>query len=443
MAGLTDTIFATATGSGRAALTVIRISGPMTCETLRHLAGQLPSPRRMSLRRLRLPDSNEELDQALIVWMPGPRSYTGEDAAELHLHGGNAVLRAAAEALALLGCRPALPGEFSRRAFLNGRMDLTQAEGVADLVAAETAAQRRQALFQMQGGLRDTCDRWTRSATRLLAHQEAAIEFEMEDLPDNLCDAIRADLDALSQEIRTHLARAKGGERLREGASIAILGAPNAGKSSLLNALSGREAAIVSARAGTTRDVVECSFELHGLAVTVADTAGLRDVADEVEAEGVRRALRCAETADLVLAVFASDAVPDAATLDIASSVPNTLVVANKCDLAPMPGSLAHLRPALAVSARTGEGLPHLRDRLVEALGVQGNPSQDVLFTRPRHRAALTTALRHIDCATTAQQPEVVAEELRGAVYALASLTGAIGVEGVLDVVFSDFCIGK
>src|SRR3954454_2385987 len=337
------TIFALASGAGRAAVALLRLSGPGTAGVVAALAGSLPPPRHASLRRLRDPRTAELLDQALLLWFPGPASYTGEDSAELHLHGGPAVIAGVAEARVAAGARPAEPGEFTRRAFLNGKLDLTAAEGIADLVAAETAAQRRQALRQAEGALATLYGGWAARLTSLLARQEALIEFEDEDLPEGLDDVVATAAAALRGEIEAHLADAGRGERLREGLLVAILGAPNAGKSSLLNALAGREAAIVSARAGTTRDVVEVRLDLAGVPVTLADTAGLREAADQIEAEGVRRACRRAEEADLVLAVFAADRAPDPVTL--AWVKPDMLVLANKTDLAPAPGAIGGIAP--------------------------------------------------------------------------------------------------
>lgn len=436
----TDTIFALASGAGRGAVAVLRLSGPGSAAILGRLCRRMPKPRVASLRRLIDPAGGEALDDALVLWFPGPGSYTGEDSAELHLHGGPAVLAAVSGALAALGARPAEPGEFTRRAFLNGRMDLTAAEGIADLIDAETEAQRRQALRQADGALARLYGGWSERLTRLLAHQEAAIEFAEDDLPTDLDDRARQGAAVLRTEIEAHLADGGRGERLREGVVVAILGAPNAGKSSLLNALAGREAAIVSARAGTTRDVVEVRLSLAGVPVTLADTAGLREAADEIEQEGIRRARRRAEEADLVLAVFATDADPDAETL--AWVKPGALVLANKTDLAPAPGKIGGVSP-MAVSARTGEGLDALRASLeAEAIRLAGAGEAAVL-TRPRHRAALSEAVAWLAEAETAALPELASEALRAALRALGRLTGHIGVEDVLDVVFRDFCIGK
>ncbi|MEO3471097.1 tRNA uridine-5-carboxymethylaminomethyl(34) synthesis GTPase MnmE [Roseomonas sp. CAU 1739] len=436
----TDTIFALASGAGRGAIAVLRVSGPASGTILADVAGGLPRPRTASLRRLRDPDGGEVLDQAVVLWFPGPGSYTGEDGAELHLHGGPAVIAAVGGVLAARGARPAEPGEFTRRAFLNGRMDLTAAEGIADLIAAETEAQRRQALRQADGALAALTGGWAARLTRLLAHQEAAIEFAEDDLPTDLADQSRTGAAALRAEIETHLADGGKGERLREGLVVAILGAPNAGKSSLLNALAGREAAIVSARAGTTRDVVEVRLDLGGVPVTLADTAGLREARDEIEQEGIRRARRRAEEADLVLAVFAADAAPDPETL--AWVVPGTLVLANKSDLAPVPVAIGGVAP-LAISARTGSGLAALREELAAAAARLAGTGETALLTRPRHRAALIEAAAWLGEAATAPLPELASEALRAALRSLGRLTGQVGVEEILDVVFRDFCIGK
>jgi tRNA modification GTPase len=442
MASLTDTVYALASGAGRAPVAVMRLSGPASSQVVRSLTGTLPEPRRASLRVLRDPGSGEELDRALVLWLPGPGSYTGEDSAELHVHGGSAVISAVADALGSLGCRPAEPGEFSRRAFLHGRMDLTEAEGVADLIDAETSAQRRQALRQVGGALTRLYMDWTARTARLLAHQEAAIEFEMDDLPSDLGRRALAEAAVLQAEIEAHLADDRRGEKLREGVTVSITGAPNAGKSSLLNALTGQDRAIVSARAGTTRDVVECRLDLAGVPVTLADTAGLREATDEVEAEGVRRALKRAETADLVLATFACDSEPDQATLDAMREVAGIIVVATKLDLGTSPASIGGQSP-IGVSVVTGAGLDELRSALQRAVVQRAGLSQAALLTRPRHRAALSDAAARLASAQTGRSAEIVAEEFRAALMALGRLTGRVDVEGVLDIVFGDFCIGK
>lgn len=431
-----DTIFALATAPGRAAIAVLRLSGPRAGSILAGLGGPLPAPRRASLRRLR-DTAGEVLDEALLLWFPGPASYTGEDSAELHLHGGSAVVEGVADALVALGARPAEPGEFTRRAVMHGRMDLTAAEGVIDLIEAETAAQARQALRLAGGGLHALAETWSTRLAALLARQEALIEFEDDDLPGTLGATVSATLADLAAELTGRLAGDAGAERVRAGLDIAILGAPNAGKSSLLNALVGRDAAIVSARAGTTRDIVEARLILAGLPATLADTAGLREAGDEIEAEGVRRALHRGEAADILLAVLPCDAPLDEATLALIARRP-CLVVASKADLGASPYA-----GALPVSARTGFGLDALRARLQAEATALAPSSGTALLARPRHRAALAETLRWLREAEAASLPELRADALREALRALGRLTGRVGAESILDRIFAEFCIGK
>ncbi|HUA76880.1 MAG TPA: tRNA uridine-5-carboxymethylaminomethyl(34) synthesis GTPase MnmE [Acetobacteraceae bacterium] len=423
------TVFALASGAGRAAVAVVRLSGPGTGEILASLC-RLPLPRRASLRVLRAPDG-ERLDQAVVLWLPAPESYTGEDCGELFLHGGHAVIDAVSGALVALGARPAEPGEFTRRAFLNGRMDLLEAEAVADLVEAETEAQRRQALRQLEGELGALYRGWAEALRRLLANAEAAIDFSDQDLPALADDAA---LGALRGEIAAHLADDRRGERLREGIVVVVAGPPNAGKSSLINALAGRDVAIVSPVPGTTRDAIETRIVLGGVPVTLIDTAGLRESADPVEAEGVRRARARAAGADLVLAVTDCSA-PVPFALEAAAPV---LSVANKVDLAPAPGG-----EKLAVSALTGAGLPELRAKLAGHIETLARASGPPPLTRARHRAALCEAEAALSAALAAPAPELRAEELRLAMTALGRITGSVGVEDLLDTIFSSFCIGK
>lgn len=438
-----DTIFAKASGVGRAAVAVVRISGPSSGEVLASMAGgRLPPPRMASLRRLRDPASQEVLDQALLLWFPGPHSYTGEDSAELHLHGGPAILAAVSRALVALGCRPAEPGEFTRRAFLHGKLDLTQAEAVADLIDAETETQRRQALRQAEGALARLYGGWTARMTRILAHQEAAIEFDMDDLPSDLDRQAAEAAALLAAEIASHLDDGGRGEKLREGLSIAILGAPNAGKSSLLNALLGRDAAIVSAQPGTTRDVVESWLDLGGIPARIADTAGLRATEDEIEQEGVRRARSRGREADLVLALFAADQAPDAETLGVLDQRPDALLVISKADLGDPSAQLPDC-PRLLTSARSGAGITELRSALAAEAERRAGLADAPSLTRARHRAALQEARTRLEEARHAALPELAAEGYRAALLALGRLTGRVDVEAVLDAVFRDFCIGK
>ncbi len=427
------TIFAVASGAGRAAITVLRISGPASGGLLDRLCRRRPPPRRAALRTLRDP-AGEVLDHALVLWLPAPSSYTGEDSAELHLHGGRAVLAAVSEALLAAGARPAEPGEFTRRAFLNGGLDLLQAEAVADLVDAETEAQRRQALTQMEGALGDLYRGWTARLLGLLAAQEALIDFPDEELPPDAAAEPAAGLATLRDDIAAHLDDRRRGERLRDGLVFAVTGPPNAGKSTLINALARRDVAIVSPLPGTTRDVLEVRLDLGGVPVTLLDTAGLRETDDPVEAEGVRRALARAATADLVLTLVDATA-PDATP---ATDEPAALRLATKIDLAPAPAGTT-----LGVSARAGTGMDRLEQKLAEIahrLTAQAGPPP---LTRARHRAALTEAAERLTQATIAPLPELRGEDLRLALRAIGRVTGQLGVEDVRESVFRQFCLGK
>jgi len=403
------------------------------------LAGKLPPPRLARHVRLRDPESGAELDDGLALWFPAPRSVTGEDVAELQVHGSRAVLAAVMAALSRRGLRLAEPGEFTRRAFLNGKLDLTQAEAVADLAAAETEAQRRQALRQLGGQLGDIYRGWSERLLRLLAHFEAAMDFPDEDLPPEIETRVAAETAALAAEIGGHLADRHRGERLRDGIAVAILGPPNAGKSSLLNQLARREAAITSPIAGTTRDVIEVAIDLAGYPVVLADTAGLRDSADVIEQEGLRRALARAEAAELRLFVFDARH-PEDARGATAWPGPDTLLVANKIDL--VAGRSAVPEGALAVSALTGEGLPALIAALASRIAEIYDIAAPVL-TRARHREALEVAHAALRRSLAADLPELRAEDLRLAWRGLGHITGRVDVEDLLDVIFADFCLGK
>lgn len=436
---MSDTIFALASGAGRAGVAVLRVSGAEAGAALLRLSGRpLPPPRRAARVRLAAADG-ETIDDGLALWFPAPRSFTGEDVAEFQVHGGRAVVAALGEALLALGLRPAEPGEFSRRAFANGKMDLTAAEGMADLVDAETAAQRRQALRQMDGALVRLYEGWRERLVRAQAHFEAAIDFPDEDLPAGLDAAVRGALADLTAAMAGHLADGHRGERLRDGVEVTIIGAPNVGKSSLLNRLARREAAIVSATAGTTRDVVEVHLDLGGYPVVLADTAGLRAAAEEIEGEGIRRARQRAARADLKLAVFDATAAVDEETARLVDD--DTVVVVNKADAAGAATEIAG-RPALAVSAATGAGLETLL-AAVEAEVARRFASGGAVMTRTRHRAAVEEGLAAIRRAMAAPLPELAAEDLRLAARAIGRITGRVDVEELLDVIFRDFCIGK
>lgn len=378
------------------------------------------------------------IDDGLALWFPAPHSVTGEDTAELQVHGSRAVIAALIEILRRKGLRLAEPGEFTRRAFFNDKLDLVQAEAIADLTAAETDAQRRQALRQLDGELGAIYRGWSARLLRTLAHLEAAIDFPDEDLPPAIEAEVVAETAALRAEIDVHLTDGRRGERLRDGITIAIVGPPNAGKSSLLNKLAQREAAITSPIAGTTRDVIEVAIDLAGYPVVLADTAGLRESADVIEQEGLRRALARADAAELRLFVFDARHPEDTAG---AAAWPgrDTLLVANKTDLGDCPALPAG---ALAISALTGAGL----DLLIATLTTRIAADYDIaapLLTRARHRAGLEEARDALARSLAAPLPELKAEDLRLAWRSLGRITGAVDVEDLLDAIFAEFCIGK
>jgi tRNA modification GTPase len=389
--------------------------------------------------RFRDPDSDEAIDDGLALWFPAPNSATGEDVAELHLHGSRAVLSAVFGVLRRRGLRLAEPGEFTRRAFQNGKLDLTQAEAIADLAAAETEAQRRQALRQLDGSLGELYRGWGERLLRLLAHLEAAIDFPDEELPPEIEAQVSRDTLGLVREIEAHLADGRRGERLRDGIAVAIIGPPNAGKSSLLNQMAQREAAITSPVAGTTRDVIEVAVDLAGYPVVLADTAGLRESGDAIEQEGLRRALARAEAAELRLFVFDARR-PEDAHGATAWPGPATLLIANKVDLLADRTRLPE--EALAVSALTGEGLPELIQTLAERIA-EGYQVEAPLLTRARHREALEAAVEALRRSLDAGLAELRAEDLRLAWRSFGRITGRVDVEDLLDVIFADFCLGK
>ena len=438
------------------AIAVIRVSGRRAADAFLFLTEPrayerghsardpaLPEPRRMVVRRVIDPVTTEEIDHGLVVWFEAPHTETGETMAEFHLHGGRAVVNGVLAALGKLDfCRLAEPGEFTRRAFENNKLDLTRAEAIADLVAAETQQQRRQALQQMEGALHRLYEDWRTLGLRALAHLEAAIDFPDEDLPAGIGDEVKQLVGELSAEIANHLDDRRG-ERLREGLGIAIIGPPNAGKSSLLNLLAQREAAIVSETAGTTRDVIEVHLDLGGWPVVLADTAGLRESADSIEQEGVRRARARAEAADLRLLVL--DATTDWQGAMQALTGPSAhwnpaldIVVANKVDLAPVDAV-----GVVSLSAASGAGLPELLARIERSAGHLMEQGSAPPLTRARHREALGEAEQALGRALAAPEVALAAEDLRLALRAIGRITGTVRIDELLDVIFRDFCIGK
>lgn len=432
------TIFALASGQGRAGVAVVRLSGPDAGEAVRRLAGSVPQPRLSTRATFTDPRTSDVLDHGLLLWFPAPRSFTGEDVAELHIHGGRAVIDSVLAALgAMPGLRLAEPGEFTRRAFEHGKMDLTQAEALADLVDAETTAQAHQALRQMGGALKELYDGWRTRLVKALAHLETVIDFPDEDLPADVAERLWAEVRRLAEDVERHLDDGGRGERIRQGLAVAIVGAPNAGKSSLLNLLAGRDAAIVTATPGTTRDVIEVHLNLAGFAVTLADTAGLRDSSDAIEQEGIRRARLTADAADVKIAVFDGTQDADAATAALVDA--DTIVVINKGDLLTTPAAIA----GHVISAKTGVGVTDFLAALTYKVKAKIGDQAAAPLTRARHRRALEESAKALRGALAAPLPELAAEDLRLAARALGRITGNVGVEDVLDVVFRDFCIGK
>ena len=426
-----DTIFALATAQGRAGVAVIRISGPGAFDVAHVLIGDVPAPRLASLRKVRDADGTI-IDEALVLAFSGPASFTGEDVVELHLHGSPAITRAVLRRLGQLDARLAEPGEFTRRALENDKMDLLQVEALGDLISAETEAQRRQAMRGYDGAFTARIEKWRTDLIRAAALIEATIDFADEDVPVDVSPEVVQLLSGVQRDIQAELSGFDAAERVRSGFEVAIVGAPNAGKSTLLNALARREAAITSHHAGTTRDVIEVQMDLGGLPVTLLDTAGLRDTDDEVEAEGVARAKSRAAAADI--RVFLSDG---SDTLPLAPE-PDDVVLAPKADL--------RSDDVPAVSGKTGTGVQDLMDRLSVALADRASGAG--LATQERHRIALSAAQADLSAAMAKVENgpdlyDIAAEDIRIATRSLAVLIGRVDVEHLLDEVFASFCLGK
>ncbi len=424
-----DTIFALASAQGKAGVAVVRVSGTSAPDVARTLAGRLPAERRATLARLR-DSSGDTIDHGLVLSFGEGASFTGEAVVEFHVHGGRAVVAALLDQLAALpGLRLAEPGEFTRRALENGRLDLTEVEGLADLIAAETQAQRRQAQRLFSGALSAKAQAWREDLVRAMAHLAAAIDFADEEVPEDPAPAVAPLISGVAAGVAAELAGSAAAERVRDGFEVAILGPPNIGKSTLLNAIAGREAALTSDIAGTTRDVIEVRLDLGGLPVTLLDTAGLREAADRIEAMGIDRARTRAESADLRVVLSDGDAPPGI------ELQPDDIVVRGKAD---QVGS--------GVSGMTGQGVAALLEGIQARLRTRAAGAG--LAVQARHRAALARSAEALERAgaALAQGPdrvEIAAEELRTAVAALDALVGRVDVEDVLDVVFQSFCLGK
>lgn len=447
--GQADTIFALSSGSLPAGIAVFRLSGPEAIRIISDVTkSTLPKPRQAALRRIQNPETGDIIDQALVILFPAPKSFTGEDVVEIHAHGGRAVAHAIDELLIQQKARPAEAGEFTKRAFHNGCLNLVEAEGLADLIHAETEAQRKLAISQMEGRLTQLYDGWRKRLLRALALIEAEIDFSDEDIPEHLFEQVRPDLRELRHNILDHLEDGHKGERLRQGIKMAILGKPNAGKSSLINMLAKRDVAIVSDVEGTTRDVIDVHLDLGGYPVTVADTAGLRASSDEIEREGIRRAIEKAEEADLkIIMIDARDDTID--PLLVAQIDDRAQVIVNKTDLMDEQ-SLGNNQKDFTtacypMSVKTGQGMKHWLDAVTQWVGENYNLASKPVLTRARHRYALMEAVEHLDRALEMGRIDDVlaAEDVRLAMRAVGRITGHVDVEDLLDVIFSEFCIGK
>lgn len=433
------TVFALGSGRLPSAIAILRISGPQARFALETTTGKLVEPGRLQFRVFR-DAAGQVVDHGMGVFFPGPRTETGEDCAELHLHGSRAVVSAMSETLQALGLTPAGPGEFTKRAFLNGKIDLVQAEALADLVAADTDAQRRSALLNMKGRQSRLYADWRRRLLHARAMIEAELDFADEsDVPGSVAGSIWTDMATLEGEVESYLAGFSRARLVHDGYEVVIVGAPNAGKSSLLNALAGRDAAIVSEQAGTTRDFVEVVLDLGGLKVRIVDTAGLRDEApDEIERTGMARARQRAASADLVLHLIDLTA---PFPLPKVEALGPLLMVGNKADLAGAPDAITC---AVRISAVTGDGIPALLQELARRAEQAAGDLSEPLPSRLRHASSLQTAASHLRASRQSHLPlELRAEELRSAAAQLGTITGEIGTEDVLGAVFSTFCIGK
>ncbi len=484
-----DTIYALSSAAGKAGVAVIRVSGPKSWDTLKIFNQNVKSqlPRRSFVMTLKNPETLDDIDSAMVIGFKSPESFTGEDVIEYHCHGSQAVLTEVFDVLSKIdGCRMADHGEYTRRAFENNKMDLTEAEAIADLIDAETKAQKDQALAQMGGALADLYNGWAKELTKILAYIEAVIDFPDEEVPDDEIQKVLPQLKLLERKIHAHLNDNRQGERLRSGIKIAVIGAPNAGKSTLINKLAQRDVAIVSDMAGTTRDIIEVHLNIAGYPVIIADTAGLRPELigsyghDAIEGEGMKRALDYANNADIKLLLFdatqndihaptlnlayspenicsvtdladadaldksskTANSLSDASNLKIAD---NVILAANKSDLGSNQQKFEAINAqVIDISAKNEDGLDLLLAEIAQKLKNQFFVSRETIhLTRNRHRENIASMHQNILTAFDITEPELLAQELRFALYSIGRITGKIDVEDLLDVIFKDFCIGK
>ncbi len=440
-----DTIYAKASGAGQAGIAIIRISGDLSLTILQNLSGKNNWQPRLLTRCWLKDEKGELLDDALAAYFPYGQSYTGEDVVELYIHGGYAVINGLLDYLSRQkGLRMAEAGEFTRRAFENGRMDLTEAEAVADVIHAHTAAQKKQALKQLGGSLSRLYENWRQELIKALSWYEANIDFSDEEIPSDLEDKVSEIITHLKAEMQSHLGDNQRGENLRKGVQLAIIGAPNAGKSSLLNYLINEEAAIVSDIPGTTRDIVERYLDFSGFPVILSDTAGLRETEDYVEIEGIKRTNQRAKDAHLILALFDGTKTEDAQTLDIIQGTDAPVIILRtKYDLEPSKSHDILSYTPIDVSLKTKYGLDIFHEQLLQNLEKICASDEDAIITRQRHRKCVSDVVEALQNFEQNFDTVMKAEDLRMALTALGRLTGRVEVEQLLDVIFADFCIGK
>ena len=443
------TIYALSSGPGISGVAVIRVSGPETTKVISKLTnGHLPKPRIATLKKINKINTNEMIDEGIILWFPGPESYTGEDMVEFHVHGSISVVTAIQHSISKIeNCRLAEPGEFTKIAFQNGKINLLKAESIADLISSETEIQRQQAIKIMSGKNSDKYNSWREGLLKILSNVEAKIDFPDEDLPENILNEIKKNSEKIKKEIKKSLDDQKVGERIREGFRIAILGPTNAGKSSLLNYLSRRDVAIVSEIAGTTRDVIETHLNIDGYPVVLSDTAGIRDSKDEIEKRGLRLALKKAEDADLNLIVIEPKNAHFTGFLKDLVSSDKTIIVVNKSDLGvdEMILDFKKYNP-IYISIKNKKNINSLISAMKDKLKNQFISSEDILITRERHRQHLEQCVLHLENFKNKNNLEdfdKAAEDLRLATRHLGTIVGAVDVEEILGSIFNDFCIGK
>ncbi len=441
------TIYALSSGPGLSGVAVIRISGEITKEVLQSITmGSFPKPRVASLRKIINFKSKELIDECIVLWFPGPNSYTGEDMAEIHAHGSRAVIQSILENLSKIkGCKIAEPGEFTKRAFYNEKINLIKAESIGDLIAAETEIQRKQALKIMSGKSSDKFNSWRETLLKILSNLEAKIDFPDEDLPFDILNNIKKDSEKVKSEIKKILDDSKVGERIREGFKIAILGPTNAGKSSLLNYFSKREVAIVSETAGTTRDIIEVHLNIDGFPVIMSDTAGIRDSKDEIEKKGIKLALKRADDADLNILVFEPKSVDFTSFLSDLN-VEKSIFVINKSDLGKKEGKDLDKYKPILISIKDETNIDELIDRIKKNLTNKFISVEDTLISRERHRQHLEQCILHLDEFSKKEKDsdfDKAAEDIRLATRHLGMLVGKVDVEEILGSIFNDFCIGK